>query len=255
MANAETYKGAEPQFFPLQGPRVQRGADVRTPTDAANVDYPPISKRLTQSNEDAIWAQYEATPPSTDAMEKASSIQSGQRWLIPAIVGATVAIGIGYAAITDRPAAIDNAASEAPATDTSASALMGGAPMVGDPTVSTQSTFDSPQPTTVSPPPQAAEPSAVASAQAERAAPAPRATWAAPAAPTEEPATPAPTYSSGESPATTLPAPAAEANPLVAPTPLPSAPPQEPSLNLDLAPPSETVPAPGSVPENAQTPQ
>ena len=259
MANAETYRGDGP-FFPLQGPRVQRGNDVRIPADAANVEYPPISKRLTQSEEDAVWAQYEAMPPSTDDMKKASNVGDSKRWIIPAIVGAAFAIGIGYAALSERPAAVDEpalAASEAPSTDTSAAALMGGAPVASNPTVTTQSTFNSAQPNSVSAPSSTTTPSVSPVEPASRAAPAPRAARVAPAAPVAEPATPAPTYSRGEAPATMLPAPTPvpDTGTLTAPTPLPSAPAEEPALNMDLAPPSETVPAPGSVPENAQTPQ
>lgn len=256
MANADTYRGDGP-FFPLQGPRVQRGNDVRIPMDAANVEYPPISKRLTQSDEDAVWAQYEAMPPSSDAMEKASNVHGSRRWVIPAIVGAAFAIGIGYAALSDRPAAVEEpalAASDANTTDTSAAALMGGASSVGDPNMTPQSTFNASQPTTVSPPPSST-PQAVEPAQ--RAAPTPRAVKTAPA-PVVEPSTPAPTYSRGEAPAAAplAPAPAPEvADPALNPIPLPSAPAQEPALNLDLAPSSETIPAPGSVPENAQSPQ
>lgn len=263
MANAETYRG-DGSFFPLQGPRVQRGHDVRIPTDAANVEYPPISKRLTQADEDAVWAQYEAMPPSTDAMEKASNVHGSRRWMVPAIVGAALAIGIGYAALSERPAAIDEPAlaTNAQTADTSATALMGSAPATGDPMVTPQmvtpqSTFNSSQSSTMSPPPSSAAPAASAVEPAARAAPAPRAARVAPTAPVAEPATPAPTYSRGEAPATILPAPTPvpDSGTLTAPNPLPSAPAEEPALNMDLAPPSETVPAPGSVPENAQTPQ
>lgn len=261
MANAETYRGNTP-FFPLQGPRVQRGDDVRIPMDAANVEYPPISKRLTQADEDAVWAQYEAMPPSTDAMEKASNVHGSRRWLVPGVIAAAFVVGIGYAALTNRPMAVSEpTTATAPTTDTSAAALMGGAPMANDPTLSTQSTFESAQPTTVSPqastPPSANNGATANTVVEPSTAPAARPAKVAPPIATPEPATPAPTYSRGEMPATTLPAPAPvpDAGTITAPTPLPSASDQEPALNLDLAPPSETVPAPGSVPENAQSPQ
>lgn len=260
MANAETYRGDAP-FFPLQGPRVQRGNEVRIPTDAANVEYPPTSKRLTQSEEDAVWAQYEAMPPSHDDMRKASNFGESRPWLIPALVGAAFAVGIGYAALSDRLAAVDEpalSANEAAQTDTSATALMGAAPNAGNPTATTQSTFGSSQPTTVSPPPSSKAPVVATPEPAARSAPTPRAIRPAPVAPIAEPPTPAPNYSRGEAPAAVEPAPAQSrdaVDPVLNPTPLLTAPAQEPALNLDLAPPAETVPAPGSVPENAQSPQ
>lgn len=257
MANAQAYRGPNAPFFPLQGPKVQRGNDVRILPDAANAEYPPISKRLTKSEEDAVWAKYEFMPPAPET----ATGPSLRRWLIPGVLAVSFILGIGYAALNDRPTQIREpalAASETPGTDTSATALMGGAPAASEPTMTTQSAsdFSAAQPATISPPPSTSAPSTAtatkngntANAAVERSAqPAPKAAKVPPPIVAPEPAIPAPTYSRGEAPATTASA--------ATPTPLPGPSIQEPAMQMDLAPPAETIPSPGSVPENAQTPQ
>ncbi len=260
MANAESFRGGNLPFFPLQGARARRDPDVRIATDSGDFDT-GLTKPLTDAEENAVWSQYEAMPPSTDYMEFASNVRH-RRWLIPAVLAASVAVGLAYAALSDKPAPIrePTLASQGiiqnPRGDAMNAAPVGAAP--DDAAVKPQ-LFDSAQPALPNAKPATSPASRTDAVQktTKRATPA----KSPPPIVSEETPPPAPTYTRGSAPAanpaapTPAPGPVPESAPLTTPNPAPGAIEQTPPMKTESMSPSQTVPAPESVPENAQSPQ